>query len=528
MKVFNKLETVFVIAVVVLAVFASLVFNVGAEDVTLVDPVSQVVGPESFFSVDVFCTPGQPIKSFELKFSFDASLVQVNSVAEGDIFSGFETYFNSGVINNSAGTVVNVYGLILGAGNVSDSGSFVIFNMSSLSSSGVSALCLYDVGVTNETEYVSITVNNGTVQVDATAPEIVDNSPSIGTTGDSFTFNVSVSDNVDDSSELVVMVDWLHGSVGGNESMSFVGGSYFEKTVVLDDGSVSDMTYTFYTYDSYGNSYTTTQSSVTVLDNDDPLLTDVIATPATQNMGDFVNITAEVTDNIEINNVYLNITYPDDSILNFSITANKTGDTYYCNKNYSILGTYTFFLWADDSSNNHGLSSTETFLIAELTEPIISNIFNVTSDPLDTNSSFGWVNVSCDVTDNVAVDEVFINITNPDGSDFNVSMISGPSDSYYYNSSTAFSTFGNYSYFVWANDTSGNVGVSSIYDFSMPPNWDVDMNGVCKVYDLTLISNHYEETGSPGWIREDVDNNGVVEVLDLVCVSNHYNETWWV
>jgi len=53
------------------------------------------------------------------------------------------------------------------------------------------------------------------------------------------------------------------------------------------------------------------------------------------------------------------------------------------------------------------------------------------------------------------------------------------------------------------------------------------MNGECKVYDLTLLSNHYEETGDAGWIREDVDNNGKIEILDFVFVSNHYNESWW-
>jgi hypothetical protein len=193
-----------------------------------------------------------------------------------------------------------------------------------------------------------------------------------------------------------------------------------------------------------------------------------------------------------------------------------------------MLGTYSFFFWANDTSDNYDTSSTDTFTIAELTPPEISNIINLTSDPIDTDPAYGWVNVSCDVVDNIEVDEVSLNITNPDGSDNNVSMNSGDSDSYYYNSTTAFSTYGNYSYFVWANDTSGNADVSSSYDYSMPPNWDVDMNGECKVYDLTLISNHYEETGPPGWIREDVDNNGVIQILDFVFVSNHYNESWWV
>ncbi|UCD13474.1 MAG: hypothetical protein JSW60_07945 [Thermoplasmatales archaeon] len=612
---------VFIISVIV--VVGALIFTVEAAGITVVsiDPSSQIVSPGSNFTVNVSCAPGQPIKAFELKLLFNASRLSVDSVIEGDIFSGYSTYFNAGIINNTAGTVIDVYGLILGAGNVSSNGTLVSINLSAKSVTGISTLGLYDVGVTNETHYVSITVNNGTVQIDATSPEIVDNSPATGTTGDAYTFNVSVTDNVDGADELTVKVDWSHGSQGANESMMYVGGSYFERTVILDQNSISNMTYTIYANDTYGNTNTTTQVSVTVYDNDNPLLVadnsdasgttgdpfnfditasdnigvgsvnvswshgslsgnlalsddgdgtwsgsvtlddslgnlvyrvqvndtsgnyvrgnqqsktiadndnpqvaSLSATPSTQNIGGYVNITADVTDNIAVGYVYLNITYPDMSVQNFSITSNKSGDTYYCNKTYSMMGIYTYFIWVNDSSGNTNISATNTFLIGDQTSPQISNVANATSNPLDTEPSFGWVNITCDVTDNIAVDEVFLNITNPDGSYNNVTM--NGINSYYYNSSTAFSTHGNYSYFIWANDTSGNAGISSSYDFSMPPNWDVDMNGECKVFDLTLLSNHYDETGIPGWIREDVDNNGVIQILDFVFVSNHYNEVW--
>ncbi|UCF12942.1 MAG: hypothetical protein JSW06_01465 [Thermoplasmatales archaeon] len=324
----SKFGACITIIIGVIVVFGAFISIVEAADTTLVniDPSSQIGSTDSNFSVNVSCVPGQPIKAFEFKLSFNASLLQVNSVIEGDIFSGYETYFNSGTIYNTAGAVVDVYGLIEGLGNVTGNGTLVSINLIAKNVEGTSALGLYDVGITNETAYVSISVNNGTIEVVITSPQI-------------------------------------------------------------------------------------------------------------------------------------------------------------------------------------------------------SNVVNIPSDPLDTHSSFGWINITCDVTDNIAVDEVFLNLTNPDGSYNNVSM-SGV-NSYFYNSSIAFSTYGNYSYFIWANDTSGNVGISSSYDFSMPPNWDVDMNGECNVYDLTLLSNHYEEIGDAGWIREDVDNNGKVEILDFDFVLNHYNESWW-
>jgi len=103
----------------------------------------------------------------------------------------------------------------------------------------------------------------------------------------------------------------------------------------------------------------------------------------------------------------------------------------------------------------------------------------------------------------------------------------GSEDRYYYNSSNAFSTYSNYSYVIWANDSNGNPSTSTSYDFSMAPNWDIDMNGVCNVLDIALISNNYNEQGPNGWIREDVDNNGAVQVFDFVLVATlHYGETW--
>ena len=63
-----------------------------------ISPASQTVGPNNF-SVSVYCNPTQPIKAYELKLSFNASLIQAINVTEGDIFEGYSTFFNAGIIN---------------------------------------------------------------------------------------------------------------------------------------------------------------------------------------------------------------------------------------------------------------------------------------------------------------------------------------------------------------------------------------------------------------------------------------------
>ena len=158
--------------------------------------------------------------------------------------------------------------------------------------------------------------------------------------------------------------------------------------------------------------------------------------------------------------------------------------------------------------------------------PQITNITQTTSDPFDTAPAYGWVNISCLVTDNIAVSTVILHIHHPDGSWGNVSMTAAV-DGYYYHSNTMFSVAGNYTYTIQATDTTNNTNTSTTNIFSLPPNWEINSDGVCDILDLVLISNHYGQTGANGWIREDVDNNGTIEVLDLVYTSNHFSESWW-
>jgi len=420
---------IFMFIIIFNAVIFSFTITGGPSDDTMVSisPESQLVGPGQSFTVEVYCDPSQPIRGYELEISFDSSLIKAVSVSEGDIFSEFNTFFNSGTIYNSAGKIVDMYGLILGPGNVSEPGTFVEISFTSKSKTGTSDLTLENVGVTNETQYISISLNDGSVQVDASSPEI----------------------------------------------------------------------------------------------------SDVIALPASQESYGFVNISATVTDNIEVESVHLNIYYPDDSFENLSITASKIGNTYFCNRTYNMAGEYSYYIWAKDGADNDVTSSTNTFFIGDTTPPEISNVLFSSSEPLDTDSDFGWVNITCDVTDNMEVDAVYLFISSQGGSYNSLLFTSGSSDSYYYNSSTLFSQPGNYSYYILAYDVANNMDVTSTFDFSMPPNWDINKDGVANVFDLVLVSNLLNEIGNTGWIREDVDNNGEIEVLDLSIVSLYYGESWW-
>ena len=130
-----------------------------------VSPGTQTVSADDTFNVSIMCIPGQPIKAFELRITFNPSLLQANSVSEGDIFEGYTTFFNAGTINNTAGTIINMYNLIIGPENISTQGTLVTISFTAKTLSGTSGITPSPVGVTNEIGYVTLSVTSGDVTV---------------------------------------------------------------------------------------------------------------------------------------------------------------------------------------------------------------------------------------------------------------------------------------------------------------------------------------------------------------------------
>lgn len=159
---------IFILILEILFVTASGVGGPSTDTRISINPKNLIVNPGENFTVDVYCVPGQPIKAYELKISFNPSRVKAIKVTEGNIFNGFSTFFNKGNVNNNAGTITDIYGLILGSGNVTTPGTFVKISFSSKETSGSFNLDISNVGVTDEIGYVSIETSEGTISVKAT------------------------------------------------------------------------------------------------------------------------------------------------------------------------------------------------------------------------------------------------------------------------------------------------------------------------------------------------------------------------
>lgn len=77
--------------------------------------------------IQIAVKPNTDIAGIQFDLSFNPSVARASSIEEGDMLSknGANTYFNPGIIDNNAGTIKGIYGVIIGSGQgVSTEGVF--------------------------------------------------------------------------------------------------------------------------------------------------------------------------------------------------------------------------------------------------------------------------------------------------------------------------------------------------------------------------------------------------------------------
>ncbi|HII01516.1 TPA: hypothetical protein HA351_07665 [Methanosarcinaceae archaeon] len=140
--------------------------------IVAISPGRNNITPGENFTVDVLIYPSISIIGAQFDLLFDSSMATANSVTEGNLFNqdGAGTIFNSGTINNSEGTVTDVYGVIVGKTNVSSSGVMATVSMRAGSITGIAELYLSNVIVSDSNfNAAPITINNSAMLID-TAP----------------------------------------------------------------------------------------------------------------------------------------------------------------------------------------------------------------------------------------------------------------------------------------------------------------------------------------------------------------------
>ncbi|AKB25974.1 hypothetical protein MSMTP_2505 [Methanosarcina sp. MTP4] len=170
------------------------------ESTVTVTPDDQIVTPNQPFTIDVRIDPSTPIVAAQFDLQFDSLMVRANSVSEGNLLKqdGAGTLFNS-TINNSEGTVTDVYGVIVGKTNVSSEGVFATISMTAGNKTGISELDLSNVRVldTSITD-LPVSIRNASVLVD-TAPVLNPIDDKSVSESNTLSFTVDASDADGDS-----------------------------------------------------------------------------------------------------------------------------------------------------------------------------------------------------------------------------------------------------------------------------------------------------------------------------------------
>lgn len=82
-----------------------------------------------------------------------------------------------------------------------------------------------------------------------------------------------------------------------------------------------------------------------------------------------------------------------------------------------------------------------------------------------------------------------------------------------------------------------NVNISSADQsqvLTMPieffgPYYDINHDGVVDILDVTLLTGEYgNQSGIPGWIREDIVRTGRVDIEDVSMIVTYFGEEWLV
>ena len=290
--------------------------------------------------------------------------------------------------------------------------------------------------------------------VDRIAPTVVSTSaaPDPQQVGLPVDFAAQVTDNGPIDRVTIDIADPL-GTPLGNFTMTLVGGNY---TYASSFAAIGVHTFVVWAVDLGGNAASAGgQFTIRDVDSTPPTISAVVANPPVQDVPGPVNVTADVTDNVAVATVYLDVTDPLGApVGNFSMARVGATSAYFLERPYTVLGTHSFAIWATDTTGNVA-SAGGGFAVVDRVLPAIVAA-SAAPDPQEIGLSVAF---AARVTDNDRVDLVTVRIADPGGALLgNFTMTLTGSD---YRYARPFGGVGVHTYAVWATDPSGNAATSS-------------------------------------------------------------------
>jgi hypothetical protein len=255
---------------------------------------------------------------------------------------------------------------------------------------------------------------NVTVQDDDNPKIWSDSTPSFGTTGDSIVFSINVTDNIEVKN---VFVEYWQGN-GAHNNITMMGSSNsYSVSVNLPSDSTSNISYFFSASDSSGKWARSQESSITVLDDEIPIL-GIDSTQKTGTTGDSLTFSIQVSDNIAVSSVYVEYWQEPKSPKNstMSETSGNYTLTITVPSNSTLSISYRFV--AVDDSDNWAISKSSSVKILDDDKPEIINDY--TSNSITTGENITFM---AEVNDNIGIGGAHVDYWFVTGQNTNSTMV---------------------------------------------------------------------------------------------------------
>ena len=179
------------------------------------------------------------------------------------------------------------------------------------------------------------------------------------------------------------------------------------------------------------------------------------------NLGEAVTIQANVTDNLAVDTVILNVSLPNGSTRQYTLL--QTDGLYQVTFNDTNgAGQHDFVFIANDTSRHQNVNITNvSYTTGDTEEPNVTLIVGNGTFEVGTK-----VNITANVTDDTAVDTVRVNLTFPNGSTLLLTPENLTGEHHVNITITIDMSFGVHNFTIIANDTANNINNSITNSFN--------------------------------------------------------------